>query len=539
MVVNVGAIRYVVWTLKSLRTILATFVAIALLTPAIALGAQSDVLDLTRIHWTSGDHLILGFPTELRAEYVHVSPVSMRNWDNEQLESRAADDLGTLKLNLAPRIVATDNTWSVFQFYIAELEMEAREYLYEDEGSDVVLAEIDPERRYRKAWGDVRLVQALAQAAGEYLVLKVGLTRSNWGAGLLAHSNRTVDSGVFASPFGTSRYVDQYFRAQLVTLPLGTERRGTEPYRPVTVAVAADATVNDANSNWAAGDRTYTGIGAVMVDFQHFKGGVYVAHRVQDHATGGSTSVTAIDLLGDAKLSFGATHVRLMSEVALIVGETDYAQSVFVDGPLDVFSHGGLVRLGVEHGMLEVALETGWASGDDNPYDSTVRSFSFNPGYRVGVLMFSEVLRTGAAVSAMNISDPDLREDVPRALDKVTHRGVIRDAVYVNPRLAVNPLSDLSFMVGFLMGQSLGDFTDPFWTSVNGGVASGPHGAMKRRELGYEIDVAVHYRFRVNQARLGLRGEFAFFAPGAVFDSPQGESAANVFGVGLQLEAEL
>jgi len=341
------------------------------------------------------------------------------------------------------------------------------------------------------------------------------------------------------SPFGTSRYVDQYARAQLVTFPMGKERRGTDTYRPLTIAAAADATVKDANSDWAAGDRTYTGIGAVMVDFTPFKGGVYVAHRVQDHASGGSTAVTAVDIVGDATFSFGATSVRLMSEIALIAGETDYAQSVFVDGPLDIFSHGGLVRLGLEHGMLEVALETGWASGDDNPYDSTVRSFSFNPGYRVGVLMFSEVLRTSAAMSAVNISDPDLREDVPRALDKVTHRGVIRDAIYVNPRLAVTPIKDLSFMAGFLMGQSLGDFTDPFWTSVNGGVASGPHGVLKRRDLGYEVDVAVHYRFRVNQARLGLRGEFAFFAPGAVFDSPQGESARHVFGVGLQLEAEL
>jgi len=444
-----------------------------------------------------------------------------------------------MRLNLSPSVIATGNAWPVFQTYMAQLELETREYIADAQEGNASIDAYDPERQYRNGWGDARLLQAFVQAVGEHWVLKAGLMRSNWGLGLLSNDNSEPEAGAFESPFGSARYVDQYMRAQLVSFPLAKKKRGLDSYHPLTLALAGDATVQDATSDWFDGDRTYTGIGAVLVEFPTVKAGVYVAHRIQEHALGGRTQVTAVDVVADLRFRLGKTHLRFMSEAALIVGETDYAQSVFNDGTYDVFGHGGVARFAVKHGMFEGVFEAGWASGDDNPYDDTVRSFSFSSGYRVGVLMFGEALRTAATVSALNISDPELRDEVPRALDRVTHRGVVRDAVFLNPRVAVRPVDELCLMAGFLYGRSLGAYTDPFWTSLEGGTSAGPNGALRQTELGVELDVAIQYDFSIAHVNLGLRGEFAYFAPGSVFDLPSGESAADVFGFGLHLEARL
>ena len=153
--------------------------------------------------------------------------------------------------------------------------------------------------------------------------------------------------------------------------------------------------------------------------------------------------------------------------------------------------------------------------------------------------MFGEVLRTSAAASALNIADPELRDEAPRALDRVTHRGVVRDAVFLNPRVAVRPIDELCLMAGFLYARSVGDYTDPFWSSLEGGKSAGPNGALNQNELGYELDLAVQYDFSLERVKFGLRAEFAYFAPGSVFDLPSGASAADVFGFGLHLEARL
>ena len=539
LVVNRRSIRYERRMIKPRRTLKILLATIVIGFSTLSAHAQSGPVDLTRLHWTSGEHWLMSVPVEMTGTFTHVGAISFRSWDQEGMTQRPHDDLGLLRLNLSPKLVATGNTWPVFQHYIAEVELEAREYI-SDSGADLQgVDSVDPGRISRSGWSDARLLQAYVQAVGEHWALKAGLSRSHWGAGMLSNSHRASKANVFSSPFGASPYVDRFFRAQLVSFPWGSKKHGTKRYTPLTVALAGDATLDDGSSDWLAGDRSYTAIGALIAEFPSGTSGLYVAHRIQDHGQGGQTEATAIDLTADFSLHFGKTRLRMMGEAALVVGSTDYAQSVFTEGAHDILSHGGVARLGVVHGIFEGVLEGGWASGDDTPYDQTVRSFSFSSGYRVGVLMFNEVIRTSAAASALNIADPDLRDVAPRALDKVTHRGGVREAIYVNPRVALHPTKDLHVMAGFLYARSFGEYTDPFWSSLVGGVSAGPNGAVKQSDLGYELDVAVQYDFNLENLSLGLRGEFAYFVPGRVFDLPNGERAADVIGAGLQLEARL
>ena len=117
----------------------------------------------------------------------HVSPSSMKRWTDEGLRQREADDRGMLHLTLSPRIIATGNTWPLFQHYMGQLEVQARQFV-----TDVNLSGVsayDPEREYRTGWEEMRLVPAFFQSAADSLAAQLGLTRADLGAGLLAHGN--------------------------------------------------------------------------------------------------------------------------------------------------------------------------------------------------------------------------------------------------------------------------------------------------------------------------------------------------------------
>lgn len=501
--------------------------------------SRANTSQLSGLKGVLGERLLLNVSAETAGTYRYVSPIGYRNWNKAGLSQTTEDETGLLRINLAPTLVFNDNAWPIFQFLVAGIELESREYF---EGTNFALRPLvagDPALQYRGQWDEPRVLQASFQALGKHWALKAGLVRSNWGVGLLSNDHRDSERTVFESPFGASRYADRNVRLQLAAFPWSRQQRGTNSYVPLTLAFAGDATVEDAHSDWLSGDRTYTAIGAAIFGFPGATTGLYIAHRLQDHANGGRTEVTAVDVMADVGFRMGATRLRLMGEAAILLGETSYPQSVFVEGAHDVLSHGGVARIGIEHGIFEAVVEAGWASGDDNPYDSTVRSFSFNSGYRVGTLMFGEALRTGAAASVINISDPELRDNPPRALDRVSHRGVVRDAVYINPRLALRPREDLHVWAGFLYGRSFGDYADPFWTSLAGGVAAGPNGALRKQDLGYEINLAIHHDHAFDPVTLNLRAEFAYFKPGRVFDSPAGERAPDVFGVHVNLGVRL
>jgi hypothetical protein len=111
--------------------------------------------------------------------------------------------------------------------------------------------------------------------------------------------------------------------------------------------------------------------------------------------------------------------------------------------------------------------------------------------------------------------------------------------MYLNPRVALKPIPRLTLMAGVVYARSVGDYTDPFWSAINGGVSTGPNGASAVQDLGYEIDLGIHAAFDLRGAKLGLRAEFAFFDPGSVFSSSTGEEAANVYGAALYLEVQL
>jgi hypothetical protein len=522
---------------RPLPLALAALLAAALAPTAGAAPAQdAELVDLRRLTVPLGEHALVALPASLRFVYGHVTPVAIAPADADLGDRVAADNLGLLSVRLVPSLVLTGNAWPVFQAYQVGLEVDARYYLFE-EPPPAALAH-DPERLNRRDWVGPRLIQAWGLAAGRHAALKLGLLRSHWGLGLLANQGDEPSPSVAASPFGHSRFADRVARVQLAVFPLAQARYGQDRFRPLTVALAADAVVDDANASWQDGDRAYHGILAVMGRYRALSAGLYAVYRNQEHAEGGQTEVAIVDVQARVDLAGGGVRTWLEGELAALAGTTDYSRSVMHQGRFDMLAVGGVVRFGLSSGRLEAVLEAGLASGDDNPFDARLNTFTFNREHRVGLLMFREGLKDVTATQATNIADPDYRGRPPRGYDRLPNGGAVQGAQYINPRVAVTAADGLTVLAGLLYGVSATDYTDPFWSGLAGGTPTGPNGAVGEDQLGVEVDLGVHYRVGgVGALQLSFMLEGAWWSPGAVFDSPDGVAASDVFGLWLHTEA--
>ncbi|MEC9071685.1 MAG: hypothetical protein VX938_04860, partial [Myxococcota bacterium] len=310
------------------------------------------------------------------------------------------------------------------------------------------------------------------------------------------------------------------------------------PPRLLGLSVATDAVVDDDTSNWLDGDRTYQALAAVRGRYGHLHGGLYFVHRVQEHQTGGRTRVEVLDAYVHNTLVRGPIRAWFEAELAGVVGETTYVSAATEPGPFEIFSSGGVIRAGLNVGDLSAVVESGVASGDNNPFDNKLREFSFDRSFKVGLLMFSEGLRQTTAVSAYNVADPTLRGTPPPGIDRIPSGGAVRGATYVNPRVVWTPSPHFALYLGYVHAESEEDYTDPFQSGLAGGESRGPFGAPGQRNLGDEVDVGVATSFGATDgARFKARLEAGWWRPGSVFQDPEGVAPGDIKGLTATMEA--
>ncbi len=482
-----------------------------------------------------GRALALTLPGALRLVGGRADGVQTSAPDPAVDEVTEADAFGTYRLRLRPALVAP----GVGFFKVYRLAVDAELTGLAFGGDTPVGLEHDPRQRHREDRSGLRLSQAYALAAGAHLALKVGLVRSHFGLGVVANDGEDATPGVVrASPFGFAREGDRNARVQVAAFPLrpgvGGDGRST---RPLTLAVAADAIIDDDTARWADDDRAYQILGGAFIDVADLRLGAGLVRREQTYAEGGETKVW----IGVAHGRYDVLHAPIElwaeGELAAYFGETTLSQSVFQSTPFEVFAMGGVGRVGARWSTLRGVLEGGYASGDDNPFDDQVRTFSFDRSYRVGLLMFHEALRTHTAITAHNVADETFRGEPPRGYDALASGGAVRNAVYLNPRFAWTPLRGATLYAGYLYGRTEEPMTDAFRSGVAGGTSTGPRGAIDAHALGHEVDLGAGYRHRVGDVQLGARAELAWFQPGAVFDTADGDGADDMTGAWLHLEA--
>ena len=370
----------------------------------------------------------------------------------------------------------------------------------------------------------------------DYGVLRVGQQSSHWGMGMF------INDGDHPSLFGDYRYGNLYERVAFLTKPLGKDS-------PLLVGLTGDLVFRDANARHVDGDIAFQGgLIALYERDTNNSLGVAAIYRSQrrDKESGRElfTYTEALDVVVlDATAKFAArapgsddTFVFGAAELAGVFGSTNMLRRTIASQieETTVRSFGGALRAGLVHRASKASpldragleghgdfvgqVELGHASGDADPYDNVQRRFAFSTNYKVGLILFDEVMRWQTARAATAAQDP-LLTNASRptpGVDRLPSNGAVFGAQYLYPTFVVRPRQWLDLKLGVLIAQTTADLVDPYRLTVTGAYVNYQGGSPKRHDLGVELDTGVEARVPLNtdlNLALGAQGGVLF--PGA------------------------
>ncbi len=315
------------------------------------------------------------------------------------------------------------------------------------------------------------LRQAYAQHAGVLGLMRLGIMSSQWGLGILANDGSDPD------PFGHGRVGDVAARALWATRPFayGSSAPWAQEF---LIAAAFDTIVRDENASFADGDRAYQGIVSVLWQRHRRALGAYFVRRQQEDLDGDELSASVGDVFFRYRKSFrlldvpppaGAGAIELSGEGVLVKGDTTRVITHNAREGLDVLALGWVLRGDIELGAARLRLETGYASGDDNPEDAESRRFGFDPDYQVGLIMFDEVMARRSVRTVQRIANPERSNRPPKGSDSLITDGRLTGATYFYPTMRVKLRPWLEASAGMVLAWTSATDLDPYTTFQAGG----------------------------------------------------------------------
>jgi hypothetical protein len=183
-----------------------------------------------------------------------------------------------------------------------------------------------------------------------------------------------------------------------------------------------------------------------------------------------------------------------------------------------------------DFGRAVVEVEAGYASGDANPDDGTLKRFTFDPNHRVGLVLFNHILAWKTARAATIAADPAIVNRPAPGLSLLPSNGGIFGAAYVNPRAIFRPVKWIDVKAGLLVAQATADVVDPVHYGLLSEVANYDGGDERSHDLGLEIDLGADVRITPNRGttiQVGAEGGVLF--AGHAFDDAQGNPLGNQY----------
>lgn len=351
---------------------------------------------------------------------------------------------------------------------------------------------------------------------------RVGQQTSNWGLGLLANDGAHDPE---AGDFGQQQFGNLTYRGLLAVRPffsLGGHWRALE------TAFAADLIVRDNIAELSHGDRAFQGVFALRyVKDEANSVGVYAVYRSQRNINvsdgGKATDVFVVDVA--AKWQLIKRHHRALNvgfEAVAINGTTTQARHENA-ALLGVHQYGAAAKAAYRFRQTTLLLDWGFASGDHNLSDDQVQNFRFDRDFKVGLILFDQVMAYQSARSAIRAADPNLTGRPAEGLDLLGTASSITGAWYLFPRVKHALRAWLDVYTGPLFAFSTAALTDAFNTRISGGTSVNPFGVKAGGYLGTEFDLGLQARFTpVDELLLAVTGEGGMFLPGAAYRLPQG-----------------
>ncbi len=351
---------------------------------------------------------------------------------------------------------------------------------------------------------------------------RVGLQTQSWGLGMLANDGSKDPE---AGDFGQQQFGNTTYRALLAARPLyglGGAARAFE------TAFAADLINRDNFGEFAKGDRAFQGVLALRFakDTENTVG-VYGVYRNQTNINvkdgGKSTSVFVLDAAG--KWEFFKRRNRVLKvgfEVVTINGTTTQARNENA-ALLQVHQFGAAAKVQYKLHHLTFLADWGYMSGDQNPADDQVQNFRTDRDFKVGLVLFDQVMAYQSARSGVRASDPNLVGIAPEGADLLGTAGSITGVWYLFPRIKYGLFDWLDLYGGPLFAFGTARLADPFNTRLGGGAAVNPVGGRPGLYMGTEVDLGVQARYRpIPELLITATGEGGLFLPGDAYTLPAG-----------------
>lgn len=387
-------------------------------------------------------------------------------------------------------------------------------------------------------------------------VFRVGRMASHWGLGILSN-----DGDGFRNDFGDAYEGDTYDRILFITKPMGVDG-------PLTTAILYDQILETDNQTGILSPQQIregdVNEGGVIVNWKqgHLSVGTYTLLRAQ-------TKTKTQALIPDLLVRYNTRRFHLSVEGVGIFGRTEAVTAFYtpgsraqIDGSKRTIADFTLARPQLDISMmgaageagfwvlpwLDVALEGGYASGDKSGseafVDGELSSYTFDPDYNVGLILFehADALRTQrefqAAINRFNedIAGGSLRglclqscvnntgfASTDEALNDflnrtggifIPSRGAVRNAVYGFPKTRMKWDNGFSAIAAVLWARTDKDVINSAGRSV--------------QNYGFELDGGVAYDYTAN-FRIGVQS--GIFKPGDVFDEADGSSAPAIWTV--------
>lgn len=351
--------------------------------------------------------------------------------------------------------------------------------------------------------------------------LLLGQTTSDWGLGVVANSGRDPEG--FGAAAGGS-IVDRIgfgtkpFRA-LETLP--------KVLQDTVVGLSADLVFRDDNAFLPDGDLAVGGGLFLRAESEALTFGVLQSIRLQrDRADLTDPGGVPRQLRASVTDAFvrvrplGARddwNLALSAEGATVQGWTDRPSfEATASGGAAISSVGAVLRAEVAHADdLLLRLELGLASGDSDSYDARVQSFAFSSAYRVGLILFQEVLPMRTARMVDRVADPGLVGTAAPGLRFAVNQGAVSNAAYLYPTLRVRVAPSTELRLGWLAAASPAGLTDLYQSARAGGWARGPSGrAVGPSWLGQEALAGLRLHFPLELISVDAELDGSIFIPG-------------------------
>ena len=354
--------------------------------------------------------------------------------------------------------------------------------------------------------------------------VKLGLQTSHWGLGISANDGVAEEDRLFNHRYGG----DRVFRASYTAAPFAAIAYGAFAQN-FHVGLGADFVFRDDEAALSRGDRAGRGLLALLYKGDQFELGHYMTYRGQRDANGDRLTSFQLDYFGNVAwvadsgwdFRIGAESVVELGATDRIVAEGSEAASIRGFGTAAEFEAGHIPS------EFRFRLLGGYASGDSDRQDDTLRGFQFDPNYQVGLVLFDHYLPQVTAQGYRGAVDPARGAHSPEGAAEFVNDGGVHNAVYLNPMVLFGQREGLLTGLGVLWARAVEPVADPAATFANGGTPTGPAGATPAtRNLGWEADVATRYRHQLDVGlTLEVKAEYGLLFPGDAFASDQGTPA--------------